>query len=76
MKKSIMDSYFTMLGLVADDREDLANGLVDNFADFINRYGHIPNGARTYYVSRSQPPFFFMMAGLVGGDDPAAGYAR
>lgn len=70
------DSYFTMLGLVADDREDLANGLVDNFADFINRYGHIPNGARTYYVSRSQPPFFFMMAGLVGGDDPAAGYAR
>jgi alpha,alpha-trehalase len=70
------DSYFTMLGLMADGRGDLAQGLTDSFADLIGRYGHVPNGARTYYLSRSQPPFFYLMAGLLGGDDPPAGYAR
>ena len=29
-----------------------------NFACLIDRYGHIPNGNRSYYLSRSQPPFF------------------
>jgi alpha,alpha-trehalase len=70
------DSYFTALGLMDDGRQDLARGLVNNFADLTRRYGHVPNGARTYYLSRSQPPVFFLMTGLLSSRDPAAGYAR
>ncbi len=58
------DSYFTMLGLKADNRPDLVESMIDNFTSLIERYGHIPNGARTYYLSRSQPPFFALMLDL------------
>ena len=70
------DSYFTMLGLAESGRQDLLTDMVSNFAYLIDTYGHIPNGARTYYLSRSQPPFFFAMVGLLSKDDPAAAYAR
>jgi alpha,alpha-trehalase len=70
------DSYFTMLGLIESGRVDLARSMVEDFAFLIDRYGHVPNGTRTYYLSRSQPPFFFLMVGLLGGADPAAAYAR
>jgi alpha,alpha-trehalase len=70
------DSYFTMLGLIESGREDLARSMVENFAFLIDTYGHVPNGTRTYYLSRSQPPFFFLMVGLLGGTDPAAAYAH
>lgn len=50
------DSYFTMLGLAESGREDLLKCMADNFARMIENYGHIPNGNRTYYLSRSQPP--------------------
>jgi len=58
------DSYFTMLGLKADGRDDLVDDMIDDFGGLIRTYGHIPNGARTYYLSRSQPPFFYAMVGL------------
>ena len=58
------DSYFTMLGLQAAGRHDLLAAMVENFAGLIDRYGHIPNGSRTYYLSRSQPPFFAAMVEL------------
>ena len=58
------DSYFTMLGLVASDRHDLVGDMLENFAYLIKTVGHIPNGNRTYYLSRSQPPFFGAMIGL------------
>jgi alpha,alpha-trehalase len=70
------DSYFTMLGLVRDRRTETARHMVRNFADLIGRYGHIPNGTRTYYLSRSQPPFFYLMVGLVGADDRAGAFAQ
>ena len=70
------DSYFTMLGLIESGREDLARSMVEDFAFLIDSYGHVPNGTRTYYLSRSQPPFFFLMVGLLGGADPAAQYAH
>ena len=70
------DSYFTMLGLIESGREDLASSMVEDFAFLIDSYGHVPNGTRTYYLSRSQPPFFFLMVGLLGGADPAAQYAH
>src|SRR6266516_2443502 len=58
------DSYFTMLGLVASGRADLVKSMLDNFAYLIGTVGHIPNGNRSYYLSRSQPPFFAAMVGL------------
>ncbi len=58
------DSYFTMLGLVASGRTDLVRDMLDNFAYLIRSFGHIPNGNRTYYLSRSQPPYFAAMVGL------------
>ncbi len=70
------DSYFTMLGLVESGRHDLALHMVRDFASLIDTYGHVPNGTRTYYLSRSQPPFFFAMVGLLSSDDPAASYSR
>ncbi len=58
------DSYFTMLGLIASGRTDLVRSMLDNFAHLVRTIGHIPNGNRTYYLSRSQPPFFASMVGL------------
>jgi len=58
------DSYFTMLGLAESGRHDLLHCMASNFAYLIDAYGHIPNGNRTYYLSRSQPPVFALMVGL------------
>jgi alpha,alpha-trehalase len=58
------DSYFTMVGLQASKRDDLVAAMVENFAGLIDSYGHIPNGTRSYYLSRSQPPFFAAMVEL------------
>lgn len=55
------DSYFTMLGLFADDEAGLAVSMIKNFSDIIDRIGFVPNGNRSYYMSRSQPPFFSHM---------------
>jgi len=60
------DSYFTMLGLVQSKRADLVKNMLDNFAHLITTVGHIPNGNRSYYLGRSQPPFFAAMVGLYG----------
>jgi alpha,alpha-trehalase len=70
------DSYFTMLGLAESGRRDLLEGMAKNFADLMDTYGHAPNGTRSYYLSRSQPPFFFEMVSLLSRWDPAAAFAR
>ena len=59
------DSYFTMLGLEADGLNGAATDMLKNFAYEIDKYGHIPNGNRSYYLSRSQPPFFSLMIDLI-----------
>ena len=59
------DSYFTMLGLAESGRIDAIEKMVRNFSFMINEYGHIPNGNRTYFISRSQPPFFALMVDLL-----------
>ncbi|UFH56104.1 alpha,alpha-trehalase TreF [Spirosoma sp. KNUC1025] len=59
------DSYFTMLGLKEAGRVDLIRGMLDNFAYLIDTFGFIPNGNRTYFLSRSQPPYFALMVGLL-----------
>ncbi|MDH4255006.1 MAG: alpha,alpha-trehalase TreF [Gammaproteobacteria bacterium] len=71
------DSYFTMLGLAESGRTDLIQDMVENFAWLIGEFGFIPNGNRTYYCTRSQPPFFTLMVDLlaeVTGDESV--YAR
>lgn len=59
------DSYFTMLGLQASGELDMIENMVKNFAYMIDTYGHIPNGNRSYYLSRSQPPFFALMVEIL-----------
>jgi alpha,alpha-trehalase len=55
------DSYFILLGLVHDGRTDLARGMVENFFFEIENYGAILNANRTYFFTRSQPPFLSSM---------------
>jgi alpha,alpha-trehalase len=59
------DSYFTMLGLQESKRVKVISNMIDNFAYLIDTYGFIPNGNRSYYLTRSQPPFFSMMVNLL-----------
>ncbi len=59
------DSYFTMLGLVESGDFQLIEDMLDNFAHLIKTVGHIPNGNRNYYITRSQPPFFSQMVQLL-----------
>ncbi len=61
-----------MLGLIPDGHLDTARDLVDDFSYMLRQYGHIPNGARTYYLSRSQPPVFYLMVGLLAPDPARA----
>jgi alpha,alpha-trehalase len=55
------DSYFELVGLLRDNRLDLARGMVDNFFFEIEHYGTVLNANRTYYLTRSQPPFLTTM---------------
>jgi alpha,alpha-trehalase len=59
------DTYFSALGLVYAGRQDLILALAQNFSSLIERYGFIPNGTRTYFLSRSQPPFFVCLLELI-----------
>ncbi|OIN60202.1 alpha,alpha-trehalase TreF [Arsenicibacter rosenii] len=59
------DSYFTMLGLLQSGKHMLIESMIANFGNLIDRYGFIPNGNRSYYLSRSQPPFFSLMVRLL-----------
>jgi len=63
------DSYFTMLGLQESHKTAIIQNMIGNFAFMIDKYGFIPNGTRTYYLTRSQPPFFSMMLDLLAKDE-------
>jgi alpha,alpha-trehalase len=63
------DSYFTMLGLQESHKTKIIQNMIGNFAYMIDKYGFIPNGTRTYYLTRSQPPFFSMMLDLLAKDE-------
>jgi alpha,alpha-trehalase len=56
------DSYMESLGLIENGRHDLAKSMVINFAFCIQHYGKILNANRSYYLTRSQPPFLTDMA--------------
>ncbi len=59
------DSYFTLLGLQSAGRTDMIQSMVDNFSFLIKTIGFIPNGNRTYFLGRSQPPFYSLMVSLL-----------
>ncbi len=59
------DSYFESLGLIIDERIDLAKAMADNFVYEIEHYGQILNANRTYYLTRSQPPFLTSLTSSV-----------
>jgi alpha,alpha-trehalase len=63
------DSYFTMLGLQCAGEHELIRDMIKNFAHLIDAYGHIPNANRSYYLTRSQPPFFALMIRLLAEID-------
>jgi alpha,alpha-trehalase len=67
------DSYFIVRGLVEDKRIDLARGMVENFFFEIEHYGAVLNANRTYYLTRSQPPFLTSMILAVYDAQRAAG---
>jgi alpha,alpha-trehalase len=68
------DSYFTMLGLADDRHNRLALDLLQDFAFELDRYGMVANGNRSYYLSRSQPPFFSLMVRVIGDHAVALRY--
>src|SRR5271156_152110 len=55
------DSYFIIRGLLRAGRVELARGMVNNFFFEIENYGAMLNANRTYYLTRSQPPFLSSM---------------
>jgi len=70
------DSYFTMLGLAASDRYDLVEGMMKNYAFLIRKYGYIVQANRTYYIGRSQPPYFSHMLKVLARKQGKGIYVR
>ena len=71
------DSYFTMLGLKASGKNDMLENMVNNFSYLIDTLGYIPNGNRSYFIGRSQPPFYSLMVKLLAeikGNDVLVNY--
>jgi len=65
------DSYFIIRGLLQDGRLDLARDMVENFFFELDHYGGFLNANRTYYLTRSQPPFLTSM--IMAVDEAAKG---
>src|SRR5579875_1883936 len=59
------DSYFILRGLLQSGKLKLARGMVENFLFEMEHYGGILNANRTYYLTRSQPPFLTAMVRAV-----------
>ena len=59
------DTYFIMLGLAADGHWEMISGMMKNYAFMLRKFGMIPTANRTYFLSRSQPPYFAHMVRLL-----------
>jgi len=68
------DSYFIVRGLLENNRVALARGMVENFYFEIDHYGTVLNANRTYFLTRSQPPFLTSMIMAVYRAEKAAGH--
>lgn len=56
------DSFWITKGLLLSDMHDTARGIIENIISLVNKYEHMPNGNRIYYIKRSQPPMLIHMA--------------
>lgn len=56
------DSFFVLEGLLVSELTEISSNMILNFVDYVNEYGFMPNGARIYYLNRSQPPLLIQMA--------------
>ncbi|WP_299894977.1 trehalase family glycosidase [uncultured Aquimarina sp.] len=65
------DSYFESIGLLIDGRSDLAMSMADNFGYQIEHYGKILNANRSYYLTRTQPPFFSSLVKEIYQQNPS-----
>lgn len=70
------DTYFDMIGLAAAGHIDIVENMIKNCAFLIRKYGFVPNGNRTYYASRSQPPVFALMVSLLAEHKGKSIYVR
>lgn len=59
------DSYFESVGLLLGSKKELAKSMADNFQYEIEHYGKILNANRTYYLTRTQPPFYSSLIGEI-----------
>lgn len=57
------DTYWILEGLLRTRGSftRIARDTIDNFLDLVDRFGFVPNGARIYYLNRSQPPLLSQM---------------
>lgn len=57
------DSYWILEGLLrtGGDFTKISRNIIENFLDFVDTIGFVPNGARIYYLNRSQPPVLTLM---------------
>ncbi len=63
------DSYFTILGLQSAGQKEMIENMADNFSTLIDRVGYIPNGNRTYFLGRSQPPFYSLIVNVLAEEN-------
>lgn len=70
------DSYFIMLGLAVENKWTLIEGMIKNYAFMIRKFGFIPTANRTYFLSRSQPPFLSHMVDLLASHKGKATYVE
>lgn len=64
------DTYFIVRGLLVCGMWETARGCVENFLDLVEQFGFVPNGARIYYLNRTQPPFLSDMVRCVAEQAP------
>ncbi|XP_077985420.1 trehalase-like isoform X2 [Glandiceps talaboti] len=57
------DSYWVINGLLISEMYTTVKGMLDNFVQFVNEIGFVPNGGRIYYTRRSQPALLIPMVG-------------
>ena len=55
------DSFFIAMGLLHDGQLQLAKDMADDVLYEVRLYGKVLNANRTYYLTRSQPPFLTRM---------------
>ncbi|KAI2464354.1 glycoside hydrolase family 37 protein [Annulohypoxylon bovei var. microspora] len=57
------DSFWIIEGLLRTGGSftQISRNIIENFLDFVDQFGFVPNGARVYYLNRSQPPLLTQM---------------